>query len=49
MAPVEGSAEGKLVLDWAPTRKLKSPVTLIVQNGLVVKALGMREVRLGDK
>lgn len=36
LAPVEGTANGKLVLEWAPTRKLSSPVTLSVADGLVV-------------
>lgn len=40
LAPVEGTAQGKLVLDWAPTRRLNSPVTLTVVDGLVVKAQG---------
>jgi hypothetical protein len=40
LAPIEGSAQGRLVLDWAPTRKLQSPVTLIVEDGLVTKAVG---------
>ncbi len=35
LAPVEGTANGKLVLDWAPTRKLKQPVTLNIEKGLV--------------
>ncbi len=35
LAPVEGTASGKLVLEWAPTRKLKKPVTLHIENGLV--------------
>ncbi len=39
-APLEGTAEGKLVLDWAPTRKLKSPVTLYIEKGLVKEIEG---------
>ncbi len=39
-APVEGTAEGRLVLEWAPTRKLKSPVTLVVRRGLAAEVLG---------
>jgi aminopeptidase len=35
LAPVEGTAHGKLVLEWAPTRKLKNPVTLIIEKGMV--------------
>lgn len=39
-APVEGSAEGRLVLEWAPTRELKSPVTLIIEEGIVKEIIG---------
>ena len=35
LAPREGTAEGRLVLDWSPTRKLKHPITLTVEKGLV--------------
>lgn len=40
LAPLEGTANGKLVLEWAPTRKLKSPVTLHIENGQVTKIDG---------
>jgi len=40
LAPVEGTAEGRLVLEWAPTRELKSPVTLAVKKGEVVDVSG---------
>jgi aminopeptidase len=40
LAPIEGSSEGKLVLQWAPTRELKSPITLIVKKGLVEDIYG---------
>ncbi len=33
LAPVEGTAEGRLVLLWAPTRKLASPVAVTVKGG----------------
>lgn len=36
LAPLEGTAEGKLVLHWAPTRELQSPITLTVKKGSVV-------------
>lgn len=39
-APVEGTAEGTLVLGWAPSRKLASPVILTVKDGLVKKVRG---------
>jgi len=35
LAPLEGTANGRLVLEWAPTRKLKSPVTLHIEKGVV--------------
>ncbi len=35
LAPVEGTAVGTLILEWAPTGKLKSPVTLDIKDGLV--------------
>lgn len=40
LAPVEGSAKGKLVLEWAPTRELKSPINLIIEKGLVREIIG---------
>jgi aminopeptidase len=40
LAPLEGTAAGRLVLDWAPTRELASPVTLVVEKGMVVKIEG---------
>jgi leucyl aminopeptidase (aminopeptidase T) len=49
LAPIEGTAKGRLVLEWAATRKLKSPVTLTVEGGLVVGVNGrepfVRELR----
>jgi leucyl aminopeptidase (aminopeptidase T) len=40
LAPLEGTANGRLVLEWAPTRKLKNPITLYVKNGMVKKIQG---------
>jgi aminopeptidase len=40
LAPLEGTVEGRLVLEWAPTRELKRPVTLLVRKGEVVDVLG---------
>ncbi|MFZ5997784.1 MAG: aminopeptidase [Nitrospirota bacterium] len=40
LAPLEGTAEGKLVLEWAPTRELQSPITLMVKGGRVVDIIG---------
>lgn len=40
LAPVEGTAEGTLVLEWAPTGKLKRSVELTVDKGEVVEVSG---------
>ena len=40
VAPVEGTTEGTLVLEWAPTAKLESPVRLEIENGLVKNISG---------
>jgi len=40
LAPLEGTANGRLVLEWAPTRRLKKPITLIVEKGLVKEVKG---------
>lgn len=40
LAPLEGTSEGVMVLDYAPTRKLASPVTLVVKGGNVVEVRG---------
>jgi aminopeptidase len=40
LAPLEGTSEGKLVLQWAPTRELTTPVTLTINNGIVVDITG---------
>lgn len=40
IAPLEGTAEGKLVLEWAPMRELRSPIALTVQRGMVVAVEG---------
>ena len=43
LAPVEGTAEGILVLEWAPTGKFHNPVELIVKKGQVVEVVGKDE------
>jgi len=43
LAPLEGTANGRLVLEWAPTRRLESPVKLVVKNGLVKEVAGEEE------
>jgi len=40
LAPLEGSAEGELVLEYAPTRRLESPLRLLVRGGEVVEIVG---------
>jgi leucyl aminopeptidase (aminopeptidase T) len=40
LAPREGTAEGTLVLEWAPTRKLTKPIILTVQKGNVISVKG---------
>lgn len=40
LAPVEGTSEGVLVLEYAPTRKLATPLTLTVRNGNVTDISG---------
>ncbi|MBI5491414.1 MAG: aminopeptidase [Deltaproteobacteria bacterium] len=43
LAPVEGTAEGSLVLEWAPTGKLRQSICLEVKNGRVVEVEGTGE------
>ena len=43
LAPCEGTAQGTLILDWSPTRKLKHPITLTVVKGLVRNVEGKEE------
>ncbi len=40
VAPLEGTAEGKLVLEWAPMRELTEPITLTIEKGEVVNIAG---------
>ena len=35
LAPAEGKTQGKLVIEWGLTHKLKSPLTLLIEDGLV--------------
>ena len=43
VAPLEGTSEGVMVLEWSTTRKLSPPVTLTVKGGIVKKAEGDAE------
>ncbi|HXX81951.1 MAG TPA: aminopeptidase [Thermodesulfovibrionales bacterium] len=40
LAPLEGTANGVLVLQWAPTRELLTPVKLTVNKGRVISVEG---------
>lgn len=40
LAPLEGTAEGFMVIDYAPTRKLVAPLTLTIRGGEVVAVAG---------
>jgi leucyl aminopeptidase (aminopeptidase T) len=39
-APLEGESHGVMVLEWGPTRKLESPLTLTIADGRVVRIDG---------
>lgn len=43
LAPVEGTAHGRLVLEWAPMRHLDAPITLTIKNGSVANISGKDE------
>jgi len=47
LAPLESTAHGKLVLEWAPTRKLKDAITLQVEKGMVKEIYG-KEIYAAD-
>lgn len=55
LAPLEGTAQGTLVLNWAPTRRLASPITLDINEGRVVTVSGrdeyarILEAKLGER
>jgi aminopeptidase len=40
LAPLEGTAEGVMVIGYAPTRKLDTPLTLTIRGGEVVAVAG---------
>jgi len=40
LAPVEGTAQGMLIIEWAPTRRLARPVELTVKDGMVTAVDG---------
>lgn len=43
LAPVEGTACGRLVLEWGPTKQLTSPIILTVKDGYVFDISGSDE------
>lgn len=43
LAPIEGSAYGRLILEYAPTHKLKRPIILDVKDGMVRSVSGNDE------
>lgn len=43
MAPLEGTAKGRLLLEWAPTKRLSSPIVLTVKDGYVIDVQGEDE------
>lgn len=45
LAPLENTAEGSLVIEWAPTRKLLNPLTLKVEKGRVISIEGNEPYR----
>ncbi len=40
MAPVEGTARGVLILEWAPNRRLSGPLRVRVEGGLAREVVG---------
>jgi leucyl aminopeptidase (aminopeptidase T) len=40
LAPVEGTAEGTMVIEWGPTAKLGSPLTVTLKEGRAVSVSG---------
>jgi leucyl aminopeptidase (aminopeptidase T) len=40
LAPLEGTCEGVMVIEYAPTRKLATPLELVVQGGRVAEIRG---------
>ncbi|MCX7794116.1 MAG: aminopeptidase [Thermodesulfovibrionales bacterium] len=45
LAPVEGKAEGLLVIEWAPTRQLSSPLKIRIEKGRVINIEGNEPFR----
>lgn len=45
VAPVEGTAQGRLILEWGPTRRLHSRLVLNVKDGLVESVEGTDPIK----
>jgi leucyl aminopeptidase (aminopeptidase T) len=43
LAPLEGTANGTLILEWGPTKQFASPITLIIKDGYVTDISGNDE------
>lgn len=44
-APIEASTEGKLIVEWAPTRKLETPLIFYIKEGKVIHIEGQESYR----
>jgi len=40
LAPLEGTSQGRLILEYAPMRKLETPLELVVRDGRVAEIVG---------
>src|SRR6185369_15136267 len=40
LAPLEGESHGTMVVEWGPTRKLDTPLTLTIADGKVLRITG---------
>lgn len=45
LAPLEGESHGTMVIEWGPTAKLESPLTLTIADGKVVRIDGNDPLR----
>jgi leucyl aminopeptidase (aminopeptidase T) len=45
LAPLEGESHGVMVVEWGPTRKLDSPLTLTIADGQVIRIDGEDPLR----
>lgn len=43
LAPLEGTANGTLILEWGPTKQFASPITLTIKDGYVTDISGNDE------